>query len=97
MQVIDWHISLETVWCISSLCIKFPRIINSNILQVVPGIREKVSLYLMCISKDDKTKFIPNPFLWSICNDFYAFIQAFVTKHVTLFKNVFMIEESWVW
>ena len=58
---------------------------------------QKVSLYFMYVSEDKKTKCIPNKFLWSILDDFYAFIRAYVMNHVTLFGNVYLIEVSWVW
>ena len=42
----------------------------------------------MYVVKDKKTKFILNPFSWSICNNFYALISECVTKRVFLFENV---------
>ena len=47
-----------------------------------------VSLHLIFVAEDKKTKFISNPFSWSNCNDCYAFIWACVTNHLPLFENL---------
>ena len=52
---------------------------------------------LMFIVKEYKTKCILNSFFWSIWNDFYDFIQAYVFICLDLFKHVCLIEISWVW
>ena len=97
VQVIDWHLLIETFQYISSLHIRLPKIIIPNLLRVVLRIRAKVSLYLMHISKDEKTKRILNPFSWSICNSCYSFIQSCGTSRVHLFEHVHPIEVSWIW
>ena len=97
MRVIYWHFSLEYFRGISSISIRFPKIIIPNILRVFPITRAKVYLYSIFIYKDKKTKFISNPFLLSIFNDCYAFILAWLTNHVTSFNNVCPIEVIWFW
>ena len=62
--VIDRHLFLETFWCISSLCIRFQNISISSVIWVVPRIRAKAYIYLMCVAKDNRIKFILNPFSW---------------------------------
>ena len=51
----------------------------------------------MCVSEDEKTKCIQNPFSWLIWNNYYVFILACATKRVPLFEHVHQIEVTWVW
>ena len=97
MWVIDLHLSLELVQYNSSISIEFPNISNPSFLRVVLRIHAKVYLYSVCFAEDKKTKFILNLFLWSICHDFYAFIQAFLTNRVPLLEHVRLVEVSLVW
>ena len=78
IRVIDWIFLLEPAQGIFYLCTQFMKKSNANIFRAAPRICAKVYLCSMCIAKDEKTKIITNPFLWSIDNAYYEFIQACV-------------------
>ena len=77
----------------SSLCISVPKMSIRKILQI----RTMVSLYLMFVPEEGKNKCIVNPFSWSNCNTYYAFIQACDTNRVPLFDRVSTIQVILVW
>ena len=50
----------------------------------------------MFVSKDDKTKYIPNPFSDQTAITVMPLFEAYVTNHVPSFKHVSPIEVVWV-
>ena len=62
VRVVHLHFLIETVQVLYSFCIQLPKISNPNIFRVFPRICVKVSLFSTFVAKDDKTKYVMNPF-----------------------------------